>query len=255
MFFILSKILYKLLMPASLLFFFLLAALVCRRFRKKLLITALSLFLIFSSPVLTNELFSLWEFPPVAFSNVKTCKVGVVLSGFSTPEMKPQDRTYFTRGADRLIHAVQLYKTGKIKKILVSGAPQFDNTGNLIEKENDIKNTLVVCGVAPEDILTEEKSRNTNENAVFTADLLRKNFPNEKILLITSSFHMRRAAACFRKNKIQFEQFPVDFYAREPHYTWRDFLPSEEAFQHFGLFIHEVTGFVVYRILGYGEAE
>ena len=53
-------------------------------------------------------------------------------------------------------------------------------------------------GIPENDIIIENKSRNTHENAFYTAQLFEKNgFSKSNNLLITSSMHMRRAQACF----------------------------------------------------------
>ncbi len=253
MFFFLSKILYKILMPGSLVFLLLLSAVFFKKYRRKFSLAALLIFTVFSSPILCNEAFLLWEYPAKKISEMPVYDVGVVLSGFSVPEREPKDRTYFIRGADRLIHAVQLYKSGKLKKILLSGAPLFDAQGNILQKNNDLRETLLFCGVQEEDILTEEKSRNTFENAKFTAEILKKMPESDNILLITSSFHLRRASACFRGQGVVFDIFPTDFYAVEKSYGLRDLMPEEECFRNFSLLQHEIIGCVVYALMGYAE--
>ena len=53
-------------------------------------------------------------------------------------------------------------------------------------------------GIPENDIIIENKSRNTHENAFYTGQLFEKNgFSKSNNLLITSSMHMRRAQACF----------------------------------------------------------
>ena len=53
--------------------------------------------------------------------------------------------------------------------------------------------------IAKADILIENDSRNTYENAVNSAKMLNTSYPNGRLLLVTSAFHMRRSLACFRK--------------------------------------------------------
>src|SRR5262249_50502925 len=140
-----------------------------------------------------------WEIPPTPFADIhKQYEWGVVLSGVTKSGMTPSDRVYFSQGADRVTHTFQLYKLGYIKKILVSGG-----SGSLLNPEqreaDEIASVLLMMGARPEDVLTENNSRNTHESALEVKSILTGKTSPENCLLITSAFHMRRSAACFRK--------------------------------------------------------
>lgn len=76
-----------------------------------------------------------------------------------------------------------------------------------------------------ERIEIETASRNTHENAVNTTALL-KPAPGERWLLITSSWHMRRALCAFRAARFNVEPWPVVDHAmgknRREHYVSRE---------------------------------
>ena len=59
-------------------------------------------------------------------------------------------------------------------------------------------NFLLNMGIDSNRIIIEPYSRNTMENASYTAKIIKNN--QEKSLLITSAIHMRRAKMCFTKN-------------------------------------------------------
>jgi Ca-activated chloride channel family protein len=48
---------------------------------------------------------------------VEKSDIGIVLTGITNLHKNPKDRTYFNKGADRIYHAVMLYKMNKINKI------------------------------------------------------------------------------------------------------------------------------------------
>ena len=60
-----------------------------------------------------------------------------------------------------------------------------------------MRDFIVALGVPRNVISVEERSRNTHENALYTAALVR-DWPGTKVLL-TSDCHMRRAHAAFRR--------------------------------------------------------
>ena len=61
-----------------------------------------------------------------------------------------------------------------------------------------MKEILEVMGVPGRSMLLERNSRNTYDNALYTAVVL-NNKNIKRILLVTSAFHMRRAVALFEK--------------------------------------------------------
>ena len=63
-------------------------------------------------------------------------------------------------------------------------------------------------GIDPRRVLLENRSRNTYENALFTAALLHPK-EREQWLLVTSAIHMPRAVGAFRKNGFTVEPWPI----------------------------------------------
>ncbi len=251
MFFILSKTLYYLLMPLTWLIASLLFALKSRnvRHQKKALWLAVAWIFIFGNQFLANQLLLYWEVPPVAMHDVAKHDVGIVLTGVLNNYQQPADRTYFQKGADRITHALQLYKEGKITKILISGGVYEAEARNEAEALRDF---LMLAGVPAADILLEDQSLNTRENALKSAEILKQKFPEAGYLLITSAFHMRRAQGCFRQAGVATTAFATDFYSREA--SWSPFfwlLPSEKGFYHWYILCHELLGYAVYSLLGY----
>jgi uncharacterized SAM-binding protein YcdF (DUF218 family) len=59
-------------------------------------------------------------------------------------------------------------------------------------------------------IILESKSRNTHENAEFSSKIL-KNLKMNKVVLVTSAYHMKRAVFSFNKFGIEAVPLPVDF--------------------------------------------
>jgi uncharacterized SAM-binding protein YcdF (DUF218 family) len=112
---------------------------------------------------------------------------------------------------------------------------------------------LEELGVKKEDIILEKKAKNTRENAINSVDILKKNpqFGN-KYMLFTSSFHTRRALGCFQKIGISITAFPTAFKSKQRSFTIDNLLIPRELnlYEAYDL-IHEIVGYVVYKILGY----
>jgi uncharacterized SAM-binding protein YcdF (DUF218 family) len=254
MFFILSKILAFFILPFTVICVLLIASVLIRnqRWKKRLFWIAFSMLVFFSNDFISNEAMLAWEVDATPFSEMKKHKLGIVLTGATIPDLKPDDRVYFMRGADRVVHTVQLYKQGLIENILISGG-----SGRLMgESEpeaNKFKKVMLLMGVPEQDIMIENETRNTAESAIEVQKMLvTLRYEDKDCLLITSAFHMRRSLACYRKAGVNLEAFSTDFYAH-PRVFHIDvlFVPQLESMVKWHKLCKEWAGIVAYKIAGY----
>jgi len=253
MFFYLSKLLDFLLLPIVWIFALLLLGLILKKplLRKRFLIAGIGLLLFLSNPFIINDALLAWEKPPVPIAELPVYDAGIVLTGITSGDKSPHDRVYFNKGADRIMHALQLYRQGKIRKIIITGG-----SGAILQRygteADELQKILLQANVPETDILVENKSRNTRENALFTKELLDKNPEIKSTLLITSAFHMRRSEGCFQKAGLQPDLFPADFYTVDRSFTPDDLLlPQEYCLHYWSVLVHEMVGFFMYKVLGY----
>lgn len=255
MFFILSKTLNYLVMPFVAVCICFLASVVLRnpKWKKRFFWAAFSLLFFFSNDFIANEIMLAWEPAPIAYKDMpRTYEWGIVLTGVTIAGRQPDDRVYFGSGTDRIVHTVQLYKLGLIKKILITGG-----SGRLVtigEKEAEsFKKAMLLMGVNEADIVTESNSRNTHESALEVKKMAAAvGLDGRNCILITSAYHMRRSIACFRKVGMDMDFFTTDFYTHPRTFT-PDVLivPRIEAFWTWHKVIREWVGFIAYKIAGY----
>lgn len=253
MFFILSKILHLFLMPIIWIVMLLLLAIFLKSAKKKkfYLLTGVGLLLFFSNPFLSNEAWRTWEVAPIPMQLVEDYDAAIILTGVTAYREETPDRIHTHKGSDRFLHPLHLYRMGKIKKFVIAGG-HSKVLGNAIPESEQIEKILLMAGVPEEDIHTEGNSRNTRENALNTAALVKKHPEWKRLLLVTSAFHMRRSMACFHKAGLQPTAFSADFYATERRFTPDEtVIPSIKAFDTWHLLIHEVVGYLTYKVLGY----
>jgi len=112
MFFLLSKILFYLIMPITWILAFFIYGLVSKHPKRSriALYLSLGLLLIFSNTYLLNEAWLLWEKEPVPLKKVQQYDAGILLSGFTSLEKSPHDRVYTNKGADRMLHTLSCIK-------------------------------------------------------------------------------------------------------------------------------------------------
>ncbi|HEX8505211.1 MAG TPA: YdcF family protein [Hymenobacter sp.] len=254
MFFLLSKVLDFLLLPTVWLLALLLAALAARqpRRRRQWLLAATLLALLGTNNALVNEALLAWEIPPVPLSALPAhADAAVLLTGITDVDKSPHDRAYLGRGADRLTNALWLYRAGRVRRFIISGG-----SGAVLAKAHteaqDLATLLRLGGVPNADILVEDRSRNTRENALFTKRLIASYPENDTLVLLTSAYHQRRALGCFRKMGLQPIAFPADFRSSDRRTTpdyW--LVPNPTALQNLSLLLHEISGWLVYKVAGY----
>lgn len=211
----------------------------------------LGIFIFFSNSLIFSEFCGLWEVPGKKMEIVGHYDVGIVLGGMFEYN-GDLDEISIRRQGDRLIQAVTLYKTGKVKKLLISGDSGYITDRGLHEAKQ-VKELLIAWGIPAEDILTEEKSINTHENAVQTAKVLKKHSDLKSYLLITSGIHMRRALACFERAGLKCDSFSTDLYTNQTGgYHWDQYIiPNVDNFITWNKLFKEIIGYIVYDMRGY----
>lgn len=111
--------------------------------------------------------------------------------------------------AERLTEALALARRYPNARVVFSGfsdrlSPTGDSEGQLFAR------FAPALGLDPARMIIEDKARNTDENAVFTAALVRQHDP-ARWVLITSAAHMPRAIAAFEAVGWVPQPWPVDY--------------------------------------------
>lgn len=151
---------------------------------------------------------------------------GIIVLGGSTDEEVSDARGQVTvvSAAGRITEAVALSRRYPNARLVFSGG----SSALLIRsgtEADDARRLWIDMGVPPERITTEDKSRNTFENALFTRRLTNPQ-PGERWLLVTSAYHMPRAVGAFRAVDFAVAPYPVDYRTTG---TDLDLMPKPEA--------------------------
>jgi uncharacterized SAM-binding protein YcdF (DUF218 family) len=254
MFFLLSKLLLFLTQPFIWILFLLAAGLLWRskKFSKTFLWLALSFYLFFSNSVIYQEFARLWEIQGEKIVHMKTYDCGVLLTGMGSYN-HDLNRLSLNGNGDRIWQTLDLYHKGKIRKILITGdSGQISDRG--LHEAEQLAEVIRKWGIPSKDIIVESRSQNTHENVKFTSELLKKSFPELKsFLLITSSFHMRRALACFEKQRLTCTAFSTnnDTGPKRKYYVEQYFVPSSQILFYWERLTKEWCGYVMYWLAGY----
>jgi uncharacterized SAM-binding protein YcdF (DUF218 family) len=90
----------------------------------------------------------------------------------------------------RCVYAVRAWRQTPFPRIIVSG-------GGPYRPADTMRDFLVSNGVPPDRITVEDRSTTTRENALFTKQIL--GATKERLVLLTSDYHMPRATRVFEK--------------------------------------------------------
>lgn len=187
------------------------------------------------------------QFPPAPGERPDDAQALVVLSGGLTSlddqgtrvQLSPD--TYY-----RCRMALRLYRQGDPIPIVASGGKvDPDRPGPTLAAA--MRDFLVSNGVDADDVIVEEQSSTTFENAMHSADLLQRRHVS-RFVLITDAIHLPRAARCFRRQGLVPTARASRRFAESFRWELRSFLPSPTAARHVKMVVHEWVGLAWYRL-------
>lgn len=168
----------------------------------------------------------------------------VVLGGGATSGTPDVNGTGNLSGAagNRLITAMRLYRETGLP-IIFSGGQVFSDSGN----EADIaRRQLIAMGVPEQDVIAENASLNTEQNAANTSELLKQHHWSKPVL-ITSAMHMERSVIEFeRAGWKKVLPYPTDYWTSTPRTLYvSKFAPSGSSMNAFSSACKEYLGIAV----------
>jgi uncharacterized SAM-binding protein YcdF (DUF218 family) len=179
---------------------------------------------------------------------------GIIVLGGSVDENLSGmlGRVTLADAAERLTAPIALRRLyPKARLVFTGGSASL--RGSQYTEAGTVRKFWQEVGLDQGDILYEDKSRNTFENAVFTRELVKPQ-PGERWLLLTSAMHMPRSIGIFRKAGFPVIAYPVDFRTSGnifdftlPRHASRNFALAEFA-------AHEWVGLAAYWLTGKTDA-
>lgn len=215
---------------------------------KSLLVVSFFSLLLFSLPFVAQLLNqSLQEQLPLSQKEVKELAKSeglaiVVLSG-GRIELAPEYGDIDTVSAltlQRIQYASWLHSKTNLP-ILVSGGSVFGES----TPEAVLMNQTMVSAFNISPKWIEHRSRNTKENAQFSAEIL-FNIGITQILLVTHASHMPRAKAAFENYGFSVIAAPTVY--EKSRKNWTDFFPSAAALNKSSRALHEKLGRIWYSM-------
>jgi uncharacterized SAM-binding protein YcdF (DUF218 family) len=199
-----------------------------------------------------------WQyFPPADAPNVDAI---VVLGGSTDPAQYPRPMVDINAAGDRILYAAELYKQGKAPYILLSGGNIEWQGTRKSTPASEMAEIMDMLGVPQDALWLQDKSQNTHEDAILSAQLLAEKGAH-RILLVTSALHMPRSMALFKKQGLDVIAAPTDYRITEA--GWADlssgsiqsniinFFPDVFEMGTTVTAVKEYLGIAVYRLMGW----
>jgi uncharacterized SAM-binding protein YcdF (DUF218 family) len=174
---------------------------------------------------------------------------GIIILGGAINDWVSRARghTAFDEG-ERVVEAALLAKRYPEARIVFTGG-----NGSLTQPVStealEVRKLLTALGIDPDRITLESQSRNTDENARFTAATVHPE-PSQRWQLVTSAFHMPRAMGIFENAGFDVIAYPVAYRTLGPgNGLAYDFDPARNL-RAFEIATREWIGLVIYWATG-----
>lgn len=174
----------------------------------------------------------------------------VVLGGMTEPGPSAlAGSPQYGEAIERMLVGYAEVVSGGARHLIISGGLIEDDPG-IPREAVTVAKTLRQLGLAEDQIILEDRSRNTRENALYTAEIVRQR-GFKRILLVTSAFHMKRSLGCFRAVGLAPDVLPTDWRAPGPSASHTNWTPRAEALDDSTRMLRELAGRIVYRARGW----
>jgi uncharacterized SAM-binding protein YcdF (DUF218 family) len=215
-----------------------------------LLWIASGIFLITSNPIIANQMLYFLEKDQIKQSpeQIQPSDAIVVLSGMLTNISTNHGIVHEWSDPDRFFGGLELAHATKADRMIFTGGklPWQKNDGN---EGAVVANYAKKFGVVNLQIQVTKEVQNTEDEAKAVRELLTRENLN-RIILVTSAFHMPRAKNLFEKQGLEVQPYPVDFKIEANNRTVLDYLPSARAMKEVEFSIRELLGRAYYQVKG-----
>jgi uncharacterized SAM-binding protein YcdF (DUF218 family) len=240
----LHKFLPLIVSPLFFIFFLLICGLILKS--RKISAIGIIFLIIFSLPIISHKLAMYLQKDNILqdISYINKADAIVVLSGIvSAIKIEDKFKYEFNSGVDRILSGIDLYKNKKAPLLILTRGKLPWQDG--LPEGEYLKEFSIKLGIPEESILLTNNVQNTDEEAKSVRKLLNKKY--NKIILVTSAFHMPRAKKVFEAANIDVIPFAVDFQSSKK-ISFLDFIPSASALSGSSKFVKEMIGRLYYNL-------
>lgn len=248
---LLSKAVSQLLLPPGGLIFLGLFGLLFRKrwWGRAAVVLSFCLFWLLATEPVRDLLMDTLEqrYPAIALTLHSSDDTAIVLLGGGVYEKAPE-----YGGRDQLAPSALRRTVYAADLALHSGLPVYATGGTVLSDATEpegavMRRWLIRLNVPERMVFAESASSNTWENATYMRTMLAAQ-GIDRVVLVTSAWHMPRAVWCFAGQGFEVLPAPADYLGGRHAYDLRSYLPGMGALHDSGLALREYLGIIWYRI-------
>lgn len=212
----------------------------------------LAITVIGNTPLATRLLASLEKpYARTTWADLPAADAVVMLGGTHKPSRLDVFGFDLVDAADRIVTATELVRQRRAP-LLVLSSGGYEENGQILAGAPLIERWLKAWGVPGATVMNLGACRDTRDEAARTLALLRER-RWQKVILVTSANHLRRAEGVFRKTGVPVVSVGCDFqgHAALQYETAWSLTPRPERFHRLNQWVHEQIGWYYYRLRGW----
>lgn len=196
---------------------------------------------IFSAPLMA-ALESTPPLSPQQLANPQAQAIVVLSSGYYHPAPEYPATTVDDSNLVRVRYGAFLHRQTGLPVIVSGGKPTRIERSLAEVMAEVLRNEYGI----PE-VMLEDRSRTTYENALYTQRLLAER-NMDTVYLVTHAWHIPRARAVFEQVGVKVIPAPTRYSGRESTLWYEEWLPSERGIEQTRTALHEIIGRVWYAV-------
>ena len=212
--------------------------------RNSFIYLAIALLYILSTPMFSDAFFKLVEGDQhrKCIANIEQADAIVVLSGMLSLHEIDGEEYVEWGNPDRFFGGIALMKAGKATNLIFTGAKMPWGKSRRTEGAV-LTDHAIQYGIPSDRVFVSDLVANTANEAT----AVKKMALGNKIILVTSAFHMPRAQRLFENEGLEVVPYPVDFKSlTEDSLTFMDYLPNAGSLAKTELGLRELMGRLYY---------
>lgn len=210
---------------------------------------ALAILYLASIPLVGDGLMGLLErrYPEIPVAQTGPADAIVVLGGILSNQTAADTTVNWAEPVERFEAGVALIQAGRADELIFTGARRVW-LGRETTEGDELRRLAIARGVPAEKILVTRHIDNTATEAAAVAERMKAGGRN-RVILVTTGWHMPRAMLLFRKAGVDALPFPVDLRTeRARAIGLGDFVPNASSWLMTETAIRECYGYAFYRI-------
>jgi uncharacterized SAM-binding protein YcdF (DUF218 family) len=213
-------------------------------------VVAMMILVVASLPATASRLIGWLEsfYPALPVAEAGPADAIVVLGGILGPKAVPGGVINWNESSERFDGGVALLRAGRAKTLVFTGARMPWEKRIMVSEGESLRVIALAQGVPAEQIVVTGEVGNTRDEARAVAELAKAR-GWKKVIVVTTAWHLPRAARLFRNAGVDFVPFPVDFRTDgKRSLAGVDFLPKAEALLMTEVALRECYGNVFYAV-------